>query len=64
VFVTGFPFKDGKSRKFATMAKAKKPASKYDEKLAMNGTFEDVIKVSVAGFPAYKPKFIKPSKKK
>lgn len=32
------------------MAKAKKTrAKKYDEKLAIQGSFEDVIKVSVAG---------------
>jgi hypothetical protein len=35
------------------MPKPKKPrAAKYDDKLAINGTFADVIKVSVAGNPA------------
>ena len=44
------------------MAKAKKKrADKYDEKLAINGSFEDVIKVSVK--PATQPKPIKPKKK-
>ena len=39
------------------MAKAKKKrAEKYDAKLAINGSFEDVIKVSVAGNPKPKPK--------
>jgi hypothetical protein len=51
----GFPFKDTKSCKFATMAKPKKKrAEKYNEKLSINGTFEDVIKLSVAGNPAPK----------
>jgi hypothetical protein len=50
------------------MAKAKskptkKRAENYDTKLAINGTFEDVIKLSVAGNPAPAPKPIKPSKK-
>ncbi len=50
------------------MPKAKKKAAKkrahnYDEKLAINGTFEDVIKLSVAGNPAPKPKPVKPPKK-
>jgi len=45
------------------MAKAKKKrASKYDEKLAINGTFEDVIKVSVNYIPPKKEK--KSAKKK
>ena len=44
------------------MAKAKKKrADKYDNKLAINGSFEDVIKVSVT--PG-KPKPVKPPKKK
>jgi hypothetical protein len=44
------------------MAKAKrekpkkKRASKYDEKLAINGRFEDVIKVSVNYTPPKKKK--------
>lgn len=47
------------------MAKAKKKrADKYDNKLAINGSFDDVIKVSVAGNPAPKPKPVKPKKKK
>ena len=33
---------------------AKKRASTYDAKLAINGTFEDVIAVSVAGVTAKK----------
>jgi len=42
------------------MAKAKKKrASKYDQKLAIDGTFEDVIRVSVR--PAKPPE---PPKKK
>jgi hypothetical protein len=37
------------------MPKAKKPrASKYDEKLAVNGTFEEFVKVSV--YYTYTPK--------
>ena len=55
--------------KFVIMAKAKskptkKRAENYDTKLAINGTFEDVIKLSVAGNPAPAPKPVKPSKKK
>jgi hypothetical protein len=43
------------------MAKAKKKrASKYDEKLAINGSFEDVIKVSVSSNPKPDPKQVKP----
>jgi hypothetical protein len=39
------------------MAKAKKKrAEKYDTKLAINGSFADVIKVSMAGNPTPKPK--------
>jgi hypothetical protein len=46
------------------MAKAKKKrAYKYDTKLAINGSFEDVIKVMVTPMPAPK-KEIKPVKKK
>jgi hypothetical protein len=46
------------------MAKAKKKrASKYDEKLAINASFEDVIKVSATPYkPGPKP--VKPPKKK
>jgi len=46
------------------MAKAKKKRSdKYDNKLAITGSFEDVIKVSVTpGKPVTKP--VKPLKKK
>jgi hypothetical protein len=44
------------------MAKAaKKRASKYDEKLAIDGTFEDVIRVSIQPTPG-KPQ--EPAKKK
>ena len=47
------------------MAKAKKKrADKYDEKLAIKGNFADVIKDSVAGNPAPKPKGNKGNKKK
>ena len=47
------------------MAKAKKKrAKKYDEKLAIKSNFEDVIRVSVAGNPAPKPKVNKEEKKK
>jgi len=46
------------------MAKAKKKlANKYDEKLSINGTFDDVVKVMVAGNPTPKPKPVKPKKK-
>ncbi len=51
------------------MAKAKKKrADKYDEKLAIKGTFEDVIGVSVKPLPAKEPdpkqdKKQKPTKK-
>jgi len=48
------------------MAKTKKKrADKYDNKLAISGSFEDVIKVSVThGKPATAPKPVKPKKKK
>jgi hypothetical protein len=48
------------------MAKAKKKrADKYDSKLAINGSFEDVIKVMVTpGNPAPAPKPVKPKKNK
>ena len=47
------------------MAKAKKArAAKYDEKLAINGTFEDLIKVSANYTPPKKEKAKKTSKKK
>jgi hypothetical protein len=43
------------------MAKAKKPrANKYDEKLAINGTFDELVKVSVN----YTPKEKEGAKKK
>jgi len=49
------------------MAKAKKPrAEKYDTKLAINGTFADVIKASVIPMPSgskVQPKKEKPKKK-
>jgi hypothetical protein len=41
----------------------KKRASKYDSKLSVHGSFEDVIKASVAGNPVLAPKAIKPKKK-
>jgi hypothetical protein len=45
------------------MAKVKKPrADKYEEKLAINGTFEDLIKVSANYTPPKKAK--KAAKKK
>jgi hypothetical protein len=47
------------------MANAKeKRAEKYDDKLAIDGSFEDVIRVTMAGNPAPKPKPVKPPKKK
>ena len=48
------------------MAKAKKKrGDKYDGKLTINGSFEDVIKVSVTtGNPVPDPKPVKPPKKK
>lgn len=48
------------------MAKAKKKrADKYDTKLAIEGTFEDVIRVMVTpGKPAPDPKPVRPKKKK
>jgi len=47
------------------MAKAKKArAAEYDEKLAINGTFEDLIKVSVNYTPPKKEAAKKPAKKK
>lgn len=43
------------------MAKAKKPrATKYDEKLAIDGTFDELVKISVN----YSPKEKEPVKKK
>ena len=46
-------------------SKDKKPhASKYDEKLAINGTFEDLIKVSVNYTPPKKEPAKKAAKKK
>jgi hypothetical protein len=47
------------------MAKAKKArAAKYDEKLAIDGTFEDLIKVSVNYTPPKKVPAKKAAKKK
>lgn len=47
------------------MAKAKKKrASKYDQKLAINGTFEDVIRVSVQPGKAKDEPVKKPAAKK
>jgi hypothetical protein len=37
---------------------------KKDTPLAVNGTFDDLIKASVAGNPAPKPKPVKSKKKK
>jgi hypothetical protein len=46
------------------MAKAKKArAAKYDEKLAINGTFDDLIKVSVNYTPPKKQPAKKAAKK-
>jgi hypothetical protein len=43
----------------------KKRADEYDSKLAINGSFEEVIEVMVTpGRPAPAPKPIKPKKKK
>jgi hypothetical protein len=44
------------------MAKAKKRAKKYDPKLAITGSFADVIKVSVSNIPPVKPKLKKKKK--
>lgn len=47
------------------MAKEKKQrADKYEEKLAIDGTFDDLIKVSVNYTPPKKQKAKKPTKKK
>jgi hypothetical protein len=47
------------------MPKAKKPRpAKYDPKLAIDGTFADVIKVSVNYTPPASGKKAKPAKKK
>jgi hypothetical protein len=47
------------------MVKAKEKRTKqYDTKLAIDGSLADLIKVSVSGNPAPKPKPIKPLKKK
>ena len=47
------------------MAKAKKKrADKYDSKLAINGSFEDVIKVMVTPQKPEPKKVDKPKKKK
>jgi len=46
------------------MAKAKRPrADKYDTKLAVNGTFADVIKASVIPMPKQEKPKDKPKKK-
>ena len=51
--------------KFVIMAKVKKKrASKYDEKLAINGTFDEVIKVSATPYKPVPKKQAKPVKKK
>ena len=57
--------KIGKNFEICAMAKKeKKPrADKYNEKLAINGTFADVIKVSVKPFPQPEPKPEKVEKK-
>jgi hypothetical protein len=50
---------------FIIMAKAKKTRSdKYDEKLAIDGTFDELIKVSVNYTPPKKEKAKKKSAKK
>ncbi len=47
------------------MAKAKKKrAHKYDEKLAINASFEEIIKVSATPYKPEEKKVIKPAKKK
>jgi hypothetical protein len=47
------------------MAKAKKKrADKYDSKLGINGSFEDVIKVSAEPYKPAPKKEKKPTKKK
>ena len=47
------------------MAKAKKPrATKYDEKLAVDGTFDELVKLSVNYTPVKKEKGKKTAKKK
>ncbi len=46
------------------MAKVKKNrAAKYDEKLAINGTFDELVKVSVNYTPSKKGKAEEPAKK-
>jgi hypothetical protein len=54
-----------KCSKFVVMGKAKKKrADRYDEKLAINGSFEGVIMLSVtAGKPATAPKPVRPPRK-
>ena len=47
------------------MSKAKKTrANKYEEKVAINGSFADVIKVSINYTPPKKKNKNKPAKKK
>jgi hypothetical protein len=48
------------------MAKAKKKrASKYDTKLSINASFDEIIKISAEPYtPATKQKPVKPPKKK
>jgi hypothetical protein len=62
----GFPFsKVQKGCNFVIMVKAKKKrASKYDTKLAINASFEDVIKVSATPYKPAPEKPVKPRKKK
>jgi hypothetical protein len=61
----GFPFSKVQKRcNFIFMAKAKKKrADKYDTKLAINGSFEDVIKVMVTPSKQEPKKVDKPKKK-
>ncbi len=42
------------TKKKATKAKPKKRASKYEEKLYINGSFEDLVKELVTPAPAKK----------
>jgi hypothetical protein len=64
--VTGISFSKVQKRcNFICMAKAKKKrADKYDNKLAINGSFDDVIKVSVTPSLTQPKKVNKPKKKK
>jgi hypothetical protein len=63
VFTRGFFHKVTKMLNFELWQKLrKKGASKYDQKLVIGDTFEDVIKVSVKPVKAHPKKTGKPSK--